>query len=103
MSKKTKTHNRLDALFVSKIAQPGKYADGRGLYLLVDKTQAGSLSKRWAFRYRVNGRERWMGLGPVTRDNGLKEARDQADTHRKERRDHRDPIETRKTERIASR
>ena len=41
---------------------PGKYADGDGLYLLVGPTGA----KSFVFRFKVDGKERNMGLGPDT-------------------------------------
>jgi integrase len=39
-------------------AQPGRHADGDGLYLLVKKTGARS----WVFRFMLNGRSRDIGL-----------------------------------------
>jgi hypothetical protein len=50
----------------------GRYHDGRGLYLLV--TQTGGAS--WVYRYKVNGKERWMGLGGLY-DVNIDEAREQ--------------------------
>jgi hypothetical protein len=49
----------------------GRYHDGHGLYLLV--TQTGGAS--WAYHYKVNGKERWMGLGGLY-DVNLDEARE---------------------------
>ena len=40
-------------------ARPGKYGDGGGLWLMVERTGA----KRWAFRFMLRGRAREMGLG----------------------------------------
>jgi len=40
-------------------AGPGKHEDGAGLRLVVSK----SGSRRWVFRFRLNGRSREMGLG----------------------------------------
>jgi len=44
-------------------AGPGKHGDGGGLWLVVRKNG----SRAWVFRYRRNGRERAMGLGPIDR------------------------------------
>jgi integrase len=53
--------NRLSAKKVQALAEPGRHADGGGLYLYIDS--AGS--KRWVLLYRIGGRRREMGLGPV--------------------------------------
>ncbi len=53
--------NKLTARRVQALADPGRHADGGGLYLVVD---AGG-GKRWVFLYRMAGRRREMGLGPV--------------------------------------
>jgi integrase len=42
-------------------AKPGRYSDGHGLYLVVHNAS----NKSFAFRWERDGRERWMGLGPV--------------------------------------
>jgi integrase len=51
--------NRLNARLIATLAEPGRHADGGGLYLIVDP----SGSKRWAFLFRAQGRRREMGLG----------------------------------------
>lgn len=68
----TETHmaGKLKALDVERETRSGKYADGDGLYLIV----AGATSKNWSYRYRINGKERWHGLGSF-KDVSLKEAR----------------------------
>lgn len=53
--------NRLSAKKVQALAEPGRHADGGGLYLYIDS--AGS--KRWVLLYRIGGRRREMGLGPI--------------------------------------
>ena len=58
---------------VAKLTEPGRYGDGRGLYLQVTPTGARS----WLLRYERGGRERAMGLGPV-KDFTLDEARERA-------------------------
>jgi hypothetical protein len=49
----------LDAKLVQHLAEPGRYADGNCLYLVVDPSGA----KRWVLRIMVRGRRRDMGLG----------------------------------------
>jgi hypothetical protein len=68
-----RTIGRLTALKVDKAKRRGMYADGRGLYLRV--TIEGT--KNWVFRFMLNGRLRWMGVGPVALF-GLQEARGKA-------------------------
>ena len=61
-----------------RTAQPGRYGDGKGLYLLVRSADA----RFWLFRYRRDARIREMGLGSVA-DVSLAEAREKAaDLHR---------------------
>ena len=50
---------KLKPLDVERKTQPGKYADGDGLYLIVK----GATSKNWIYRYCKDGKERWLGLG----------------------------------------
>ena len=50
--------NRLSALFIKKISEPGKYGDGYGLYLVVAKSGA----KRWEQRITINGKRHDLGL-----------------------------------------
>ena len=84
----------LTAKEVSKLTEPGRYGDGRGLYLQV--TPAGVRS--WLLRYERGGRERAMGLGPVD-DFTLDEARERARRARQLLHDGIDPIDARQTER----
>ena len=44
---------------ISKLSAPGRYTDGNGLYLVIDRSGA----KRWVLRTVVRGRRRDMGLG----------------------------------------
>ena len=78
---------------VAKLTEPGKYGDGRGLYLQVTPTGARS----WLLRYERGGRERAMGLGPVD-DFTLDEARERARKARQLLKDGSDPIDARKKE-----
>lgn len=51
--------NSLTAVAVRQLAKPGRYADGHGLYLVVDPSGA----RRWLLRIIVQGRRRDIGLG----------------------------------------
>jgi integrase len=93
-----RTIGRLTALKVDKAKRPGMYADGGGLYLRV--TQSGT--KNWVFRFMLNGRPRWMGVGPL-HTIGLAEARNRAAGFRLQRHDGVDPIERRRAERLEAR
>jgi integrase len=86
-----RTLGRLTALRVEKEKRPGIYADGAGLCLRV--TDAGT--KNWVFRYMLNGKARWMGLGPL-HTISLAEARMRAAECRKLRLDGIDPIDKRR-------
>ena len=58
---------RLTARFVTAVTRPGRYGDGRGghgLSLLVKPTRSGRLSKTWAQRLRIDGKDFNIGLGP---------------------------------------
>ena len=79
---------------VTKLTEPGRYGDGKGLYLQVTPTGARS----WLLRYERGGRERAMGLGPVD-DFTLEEARERARKARQLLKDGIDPLDARKDER----
>lgn len=51
--------NALTDTKIKNLKTPGKYTDGRGLYLLVTETG----SKLWHYRYMFAGKERLMALG----------------------------------------
>lgn len=53
-----RTLNRLSARFVQTAVEPGRHADGGGLYLVT--TNGG---RRWIFLFRWNGKPTEMGLG----------------------------------------
>jgi integrase len=89
---------KLTALAVTRAKRRGYLSDGGGLFLAITATG----SKSWVFRFRVGGRLREMGLGPL-HTVSLAEAREKALTCRKLRLDAKDPIETRRNERIAAR
>src|SRR5262249_52923090 len=75
----------------------GTYGDGLGLYLQVSPGGAS-----WVFRYRVAGRLREHGLGPLHTIT-LAEARQKALHCRKMRVDGLDPIDERRASRAANR
>src|SRR5262245_25959218 len=93
-----RTIGRLTALKVDKAKRAGMYADGGGLYLRV--THSGT--KNWVFRFMLNGRPRWMGVGPL-HTIGLAEARNRAAGFRLQRHDGIDPIEKRRAEKLKAR
>ena len=63
-------------------APPGRYCDGNGLYLYVQKTG----TRSWIQRFVIRGRKRELGLGSVALIP-LAEARDKALANRKLARD----------------
>jgi integrase len=89
---------KLTALKVDKASRPGMYGDGGGLYLRVTDDGA----KNWVFRFMLNGRARWMGMGPLHTIE-LAEARNRAAAFRLQRHDGVDPIEKRRAERLEAR
>jgi integrase len=80
-------HNQLTAVKIRALSEPGRYADGNGLYLVVDPSGA----KRWLLRTRVQGRRRDVGLGSL-RLVSLAEAREKALALRKIARAGGDPV-----------
>jgi integrase len=76
-----------------RAAKVGRHADGGNLYLDVEQG-ANGLTRKWLFRYAIDGRERHMGLGPA-HTIGLAEARERARTARQQLLDGIDPIEAR--------
>ena len=81
----------LTAVQVRNLKEAGRYADGNGLYLVVEP----SGSKRWLLRTVVQGRRRDIGLGGVSLVS-LAEARDKALILRKQARDGGDPFAERR-------
>jgi hypothetical protein len=85
--------NALNAIQISKLSAPGRYADGNCLYLVVDRSGA----RRWVLRVVVRGRRRDMGLGG-TRIVSLAQARATARRYRAMARSGGDPLEERRRE-----
>ena len=84
-------HKALTAKEVQAIREPGRHADGGGLYLLV----APGGSKSWMLRTVVMGTRRDIGLGSLTLVS-LAEAREEARRLRKIARDDGDPLAERR-------
>lgn len=89
-----RTTGRLTALQVTRVAKrPGMHHDGGGLYLKATESGAS-----WVLRYMLDGRPRYMGLGPLAL-YGLSEARAKALEARRLRHEGVDPLEARRTAR----
>lgn len=89
---------RLTALGVSRLREPGMYPDGGNLWVQVSP----SGTKSWALRYTLNGKARQAGLGSLL-DLTLSEARDLAREARRLLKEGRDPIEERRAKLAAQR
>lgn len=87
-------HNELSAVRVNAVKAPGRYADGNGLYLLVEPSGA----KRWILRTVVQGRRTDIGLGGLSLYS-LKDARERAMALRRLAREGGDPVAERKSAR----
>lgn len=81
----------LSVVGIKALNEPGRYADGNGLYLVVDR----SGSKRWVLRTVVQGRRRDIGLGGL-RIVSLSDARQQAAALRQSARSGADPLTARR-------
>lgn len=81
---------KLTTLKINKLTKPGRYSDGGGLYLSVKDG-----SRSWLFRFKLAGRETWMGLGPLA-DLNLTEARDKARECRRLVSEGQSPLDARK-------
>ena len=90
MGAKAHPKNALAAMFVAKTRQPGRYADGNGLYLIIEP----SGSRRWEQRILIRGKRRTLGLGgfPMV---SLAAAREKALENRRLARAGHDPLATR--------
>lgn len=85
----------LSAVKVRSLTEPGRHADGNGLYLEVDSSGA----KRWLLRIMVRGRRRDIGLGSLKLVS-LAEAREKATELRKLARSGGDPLAERRRQRV---
>ena len=84
----------LTAKKVEKLKRPGRYGDGHGLYLQVVNPR----NRSWLLRFERNGRERWMGLGPL-HTFSLAEARERARKARQQLAHGIDPLHAREAQR----
>lgn len=75
---------------IRTLKEPRYYADGNGLYFVIEEGG----SKRWAFIFQLRKRRREMGLGSLA-DTSLAEAREKRDDARNLIRQGIDPIEAR--------
>ncbi len=88
-------HQALSAARVRALKDPGRYADGNGLYLVV----APSGAKRWLLRTVVRGKRCDLGLGGL-KVVSLAEAREKAASYRKLARNGGDPLDERRRQRL---
>jgi len=86
---------KLSARTVATLTEPGRYGDGLGLWLHIGPSGA----KSWVYRYRLNGKDREMGLGPVHTVT-LAEARAAVTEARKQVRASTDPLDAREAARV---
>jgi integrase len=93
-----RTIGKLSAVKVDRLKEPGVYSDGGGLYLQVTGDGKKHVNKSWLFQFKVHGRERQMGLGPIHTVT-LAEARTKATECRKLRLEGIDPIDARRAAR----
>lgn len=82
----------LTAQQVSALDKDGTWRVDRGLYLQLRRDGA---TRSWLFRYKLDGRVRWMGLGSAL-DVRLREAQGLTDDARRQLRHGVDPIEARR-------
>jgi integrase len=88
-----------------RMAPPGVHADGGGLYLQVREGATGPDGKKcctrsWIYRYTVNDRQTWLGLGSYPTVS-LATAREKATDARRLRADGIDPLAQKRVERAA--
>src|SRR4249919_1673942 len=96
MGKGRHPERALSAVRIRAITEPGRYADGNGLYLKVDVSGA----KRWELRTVVRGKRCDIGLGGL-KAVSLAEAREQARKYRAMARNDEDPLaEKRRARRV---
>jgi integrase len=87
---------KLNPQAVTRATKPGMYGDGGGLYLQVGPGGA----KSWIYRFTLNGKQRYFGLGSAAIP--LRRARELAAEARQLRAEGIDPIEHRRSERLAA-
>jgi integrase len=85
----------------SLLRKPGTHRVSKNLYAIVRDAADGGTRAAWAFRYFVNGKPHWHGLGP-TDVVTLAEAREKVIAARKLVLDGGDPIAAKRERRIAA-
>ena len=85
----------LSPVKIRALTEPGRYADGNGLYLVVDDRG----SKRWVLRIVIHGRRADIGLGGLA-TVPLADDRIQAQRMRQAARAGEDPLAQRKAQRV---
>lgn len=58
---------QLNSLQAQRMNEPGRYRCGECLWLQVTEKKGGGVAKSWLLRYKVNDRDRQMGLGSLSR------------------------------------
>jgi integrase len=101
MAKAKTKHKALTVKRIKRLKnQPGRYRDGsgevKGLHLQVES----KTNVSWLLRYQQDGKERWMGLGPLETVS-LKQAREKAVAARQQLKNGTDPIAARKADAAA--
>jgi hypothetical protein len=89
---------KLSALKVKRVRKRGMYNDGNSLYLQISRGG----TKSWVLRYKVDGKSRHLGLGPLHAIS-LAQARERAMDARRLLADGSDPIEAKRVSRAAAR
>jgi hypothetical protein len=92
----SKDAHRLTTKKIAKLGD-GRHHDGYGLVLSIKGN-----ARSWLLRYQRDGRERWLGLGPL-HVFGLAEARLRAKQARQKIHDGEDPIDAKKQRRAQRR
>lgn len=91
----------LGVLQIEKLIREGKkgaYSVGGSLYLSISKTKTVS----WLFRYNINGKARWKGMGAYSAVNNLSKMRKKAETYKAMLSDGIDPIEAERDHKAAT-
>ena len=86
---------KLTAVKIRSLVEPGRYADGDGLFLDLNAKASG----RWVVRVQFDGKRREFGLGSL-KAVSLADARDAAFVMRRKVAQGIDPVEERKQERL---
>ena len=90
------TRGGLTVKRIDRLNAKGRYSDGHGLYLQVNENGV----KSWLLRYERNGKETYMGLGPLHTID-LTKARARAAAAREQLLDGIDPLEARRAAKAA--